>query len=340
MLDSDLIAYSFTNRRFYCRALEQVDYGHYLWQQNISVMSIHWDTLFSNLRKRIPDNIYKNNAKVASVELNDHAPNKITLECGTTYNADLVVFADGTHSLGRRLISNNEPLIYCDYVAWRGVISFDLIPMPAQVSHSLSYYCFDKGHLLTYPVHHAGVKKLNWVLYEKISLDHLESLGTANPLNCSATSHLHQLAEAKLPKEIAQIITKTANPFMQKIFDVCTKKLTHKNSLLLGDAGIVLRPHVGSGASLALQDALDLSTRLTNCSVPQALSQWEESRFAERTAAYQLSQRMAHALVFNPTVWQEMTELTMAQWWEQIILTNSWYTTNLENSSFTPQEQM
>jgi 2-polyprenyl-6-methoxyphenol hydroxylase-like FAD-dependent oxidoreductase len=49
---------------------------------------------------------------------------------------------------------------------------------------------------------------------------------------------------------------------MQKIVDVGVERLVAKGALLFGDASVVLRPHVGSGASLAIQDALNLREQL------------------------------------------------------------------------------
>ncbi|MGL6028911.1 MAG: monooxygenase, partial [Legionella sp.] len=106
----------------------------------------------------------------------------------------------------------------------------------------------------------------------------------------------------------------------------CPDKLTNKNSLLLGDAGIVLRPHVGNGASLALQDALNLCELLCNENLTQALPKWEQATLINRFSMYELSRRMADALVLNPTLWQEMNEETMAHWWQDIIRNDQWYT--------------
>lgn len=328
MLDFDIVAYSLTNRKFYCHSSKNTDYGYCLWQQNIETVSLHWDTLFSNLRKRLPDALYKNNVKVNRVEFNDYSPNQIILEGGAIHQADLVVFADGANSLGRQIISKNKSLAYCGYVAWRGVINVNQIPSQVFLPDGIPYYCFDTGHLLTYPVYQNGTKKLNWVFYEQLSLANLDALETSNQHNLSATAtqHLHQLAKSKLPKAIAQIIIDTHQPFMQKIVDVCPDKLIYKNSLLLGDAGIVLRPHVGSGASLALQDALNLCELLCNESMTHALSKWEQSTLINRYSMYELSRRMADALVLNPTLWQEMNEATMAHWWQDIIRNDQWYT--------------
>lgn len=98
----------------------------------------------------------------------------------------------------------------------------------------------------------------------------------------------------------------------------------------MGDASFILRPHVGNGASLAIQDALHLSKLLTEYDdFQQALNLWEKESLPKRISMYELSKRMADALVLNPVDWHQMNESSMAKWWDQIILGEAWYTTNL-----------
>lgn len=336
MIDQDIVTYPSSSRSFYCQHPSKPDYGHCIWHQDMSIVGVHWDTLFNNLRKRVPETLYKNGSFIIDVQINDNCTSQVTLESGETQDFDMVIFADGYHSLGRSIISVNSHLEYSGYVAWRGLIDFDLIKDKAPFINNIPYYCFNNGHLLAYPVHHDDTKKLNWVLYEQLEEEDLERLGNTTQLEFSelATKHLHQLALAKLPKAMAQLIIDTKAPFMQKIVDVSVERLVHKNSLLVGDASIVLRPHVGNGASLALQDALCLSEQLkTHEDFQQALAQWEKHTLPNRLSTYALSKRMANALVLNPVMWQGMDELKMKSWWEQIILGDKWYTTPPQNTA-------
>ncbi|MCW8469643.1 FAD-dependent monooxygenase [Fluoribacter gormanii] len=330
LIDQDTLSHTCTARSFYCQADNEPVYGKLLWQQGISMTSLHWDTLFSNLRKRIPDPIYLQGVKVIDVQLNNEGPGQITLESGKTLQFDLIVFADGVQSLGRQLISNVQPE-YSGYVAWRGTLEFERIQNKTLFNEQGLYYCFNKGHLLTYPVYHHQKNKLNWVFYEKIALEDLENLGPTSFIDFSvkAKEHLYQLAHDKLPQAVAQIILDTQSPFMQKIVDVCAHRLVTHGALLLGDASTVLRPHVGNGASLAIQDALSLSEHLWKYDdFQQAIKEWEKDALPKRVAMYDLSKRMADALVLHPVEWQEMNESKMQDWWEQIILGEKWYTTS------------
>lgn len=336
LIDQETLGYSSSTRSFYCQLPRKPDYGHCLWHQNISIVSLHWDTLFFNLRKRIPNKIYKNEYTIVDVKLIDGEPSQIILESGETQEFDLIIFADGSQSMGRKFISGSSKLTYSGYVAWRGTLDFDLIKDKSPFINNIPYYCFNNGHLLAYPVSHDDIKKLNWVFYEKLTLDNLDSLGQTTQIDFSeaATTHLHQLANSKLPKAIAQIIINTKSPFMQKIVDTSVEKLVSKNALLLGDASVVLRPHVGSGASLAIQDALNLKEQLDIYDdISQAIAQWEKCTLPNRLSIYDLSKRMGDALVLNPALWQDMDESKMDTWWEQIILGEKWYTTHKQLST-------
>lgn len=218
---------------------------------------------------------------------------------------------------------------YSGYVAWRGTLEFEKIKNNTLFNDQGLYYCYNKGHLLTYPVYHHQTNKLNWVFYEKIAIADLEGLGPTSLIDFSAKAkeHLHQLALNQLPKVAAQIILDTSSPFMQKIVDVCVNRLVVPGALLLGDASAVLRPHVGNGASLAIQDALSLSEHLKKGdNVQQAIEAWEKDSLPKRLAMYDLSKRMADALVLHPVEWHEMNEEKMSAWWEQIIREETWYT--------------
>lgn len=333
LIDQDTLAHTLTKRSFYCKTANEPVHGKFLWQQEISMASLHWDTLFINFRKRIPDSIYRQGVKVIAVQLDEQA-GQITLASGETQRFDLIVFADGVQSIGRTLIANTLPE-YSGYVAWRGTVEFERIKNKNLFNDQALYYCFDKGHLLTYPVYHHQTNKLNWVFYEKLTHKDLENLGstTINDFSMQAKQHLHQLARDQLPEIAAQVIFDTPSPFMQKIVDVSVNRFITQGALLLGDASAVLRPHVGNGASLAIQDALSLSEHLKQYDdFQQAISAWEKESLPKRLGIYELSKRMADALVLHPVPWQEMNEAQMNVWWEQIIIGEKWYTTSTQKA--------
>jgi flavin-dependent dehydrogenase len=45
LIDKETTAYSASARSFYCQLPSKPDYGHCIWHQEISIASLHWDTL-------------------------------------------------------------------------------------------------------------------------------------------------------------------------------------------------------------------------------------------------------------------------------------------------------
>ena len=125
-----------------------------------------------------------------------------------------------------------------------------------------------------------------------------------------------------MPKEYggAALGIREASIFMQKISDVSVRCTAKHGAVLLGDASIVLRPHVGNGASMAISDALTLSHQLlNNDNIKTAITQWQENQLPERVKMYELSKRMGNNLVLNNCSWQKTTTLKMDAWWADII---------------------
>jgi 2,6-dihydroxypyridine 3-monooxygenase len=68
--------------------------------------------------------------------------------------ADLVVFADGINSVGRRLLAPEAEPHYAGYVAWRGTVDeLHVEPRPSRRSPTRSpTTCLPAGHFITYPI--------------------------------------------------------------------------------------------------------------------------------------------------------------------------------------------
>jgi hypothetical protein len=96
------------------------------------------------------------------------------------------------------------------------------------------------------------------------------------------------LAASALPSGVAEMVTKTAQPFVTKIYDVAsTKALFFGNKLfLVGDALIPLRPNVGMSTQAAAHDCNMLERVIEGAITPP---QWEKSvmkwRHAQRRFA-------------------------------------------------------
>jgi len=66
---------------------------------------------------------------------------------GRVARADLVVFADGINSFGRRLLAPRAEPHYAGYVAWRGTVGEDQVAPDAfnAVADAITYHTFPRG---------------------------------------------------------------------------------------------------------------------------------------------------------------------------------------------------
>ncbi len=90
---------------------------------------------------------------------------------------------------------------------------------------------------------------------------------------------MRQAARDLLAPQFAEIVEKTALPFLQPIFDLVSPTLAVNRIALLGDAAFVARPHVGMGVSKAGEDALALADCIAaDGATTQALQRYDALR--------------------------------------------------------------
>ncbi len=94
----------------------------------------------------------------------------------------------------------------------------------------------------------------------------------------------------------------------------------HGRVMLIGDAGTVTRPHTGSGATKALQDALCLA-RLgqEHDEWPDLLAAYDAERTAAGVSLVRLGRRLGRDLVEHTPDWGTMTAADFDAWTRQTL---------------------
>jgi 2,6-dihydroxypyridine 3-monooxygenase len=231
----------------------------------------------------------------------------LSLTDGRTLTADLVVCADGTRSTARRILVPQAQPRYAGYLAWRGTIASDELSgrTASILRDAVTYRILPHGHLLTYPIPGPdGSVLCNWLWYRNVAQgEHLTDLLTDRhgsraeltvPPGSVQTRHveqLHSAAGTELPAPLAEVVQRSADPFIQVIVDLEVPRMSFGRACLIGDAAFVLRPHIAAGTAKAADDAWQLGEALLDTTprhVRLRLKDWEAQQL---TAARRSMQR-------------------------------------------------
>jgi 2,6-dihydroxypyridine 3-monooxygenase len=244
----------------------------------------------------------------------------LSLTNGRTLTADLVVCADGIRSTGRRIMVPEAAPRYAGYMAWRGTIDRELLSgrTASTLRDAITYRILPRGHLLTYPIPGPeGSVLCNWLWYRNVAQGkHFTDLLT-DRYGCTAeltvppgsvqTRHLAEVrsaADAELPAPLAELVRRSAEPFIQVIVDVEVPRMAFGRTCLIGDAAFTLRPHIGVGTAKAADDAWQLGNallRATRRDVPVRLKAWEAHQLRVARRAMQRTRAAGRMLQMEGT---------------------------------------
>lgn len=340
VIDVDFPHLTGTAMPFIIRTPEHQRLGYSPWQMPMNLEVFHWSTLWNNLRTRVPDEIYHQGHEAVHAEPSGTDSVTLHFKDGTSKDFDLVIFADGYQSLGRRLLFPEVELKYRGYMLWRGLLPeaemADSTPLGSNVPR-LSYPNLP-GNLVVYFVPNRdgatdiGLRIFNWAAYIPIPEDELPAFmvdqdgtalsGTIPPgkVRHDEEDRLKQLMRYNLPTYYADIITKTQNTYVQLIY---TSHLPayHKGRIcLIGDAGIVTQPFTGSGVFKGYNNIKDLLYAFANSpTVEDALEQWgkEQVRMGERLLL--LGEQMEQAFIWNSLDLATADAAATSAWWKAAV---------------------
>jgi len=248
-------------------------------QRTLPQLLTSWSRLYALLCEALPAGCALPGRAVQHVAQNADG---VSVQCasGERLQADLLIASDGIRSAVRAQLAPEVQPQYAGYIAWRGVCDEALLSR--HTLHSV-FEQFGFGlpageQLIGYPVAGSGnataqgQRRYNFVWYRAAD-EHgaLRALltdadGVHHALNIPPhkvswrqIAAMREAARALLAPQFAEIIEKTALPFVQPIHDVCSTRLAFGRVALMGDAAFVARPHVGMGVTKAAEDALALA---------------------------------------------------------------------------------
>lgn len=326
--------------RIFIKYNEKNDDEHELLVKPFLASAVHWGNLYINLAKRVSDKNIHYNSKVKSVSQTEDKKLLLKLENNEEHVYDFVIFADGYHSIGRKFLYPDFKTNYTGYIAWRGILFRIDDETTKRLKNNVPFYLYEKGHLLLYSIPLAQTKdpeneySINWLIYEKIDKNHPLYKDDKHAANIPADAmkeeyikYLHQLANKYFPKFPREIIFQTEKPFTQAIFDAHVPHYYLDNIALIGDASILVRPHVGAGSTKAIQDALSLHKYLEKYDdIDKAMKEWSKERQQEGQDLLVLCRDLGDFLVSNVPDLKTIDTNQIERSWKEIVKGHeNWY---------------
>ncbi|MEU4576006.1 FAD-dependent monooxygenase [Nonomuraea sp. NPDC023979] len=275
--------------------------------------STAWHLINRALLERLPESWLHLGRRVQDLTVDNDGRAQLQIADADPVNADLVVFADGRRSTGRRLLDPERNLSYSGYVAWRG-------QAPSTSPDLLDYTRIEPpgAGLHLFPVmQRDGSVVTDWTFYLNHSDEEFRDLLGADPtrrtyvlphqITTQARRHVTSQAQHLLPRPAAEVIEATPTWSAAPIVDIAPpERMVYPigrsaHAVLLGDALAPVRPNTARGANNGIEQAASLTAVLVQhlrygADLPVALEGWQRRSLPQVHTALELGPKLGAAL--------------------------------------------
>jgi 2,6-dihydroxypyridine 3-monooxygenase len=250
-----------------------------------------WTLAHDALVQRLAADTLHTGARLVGLEPGGDGRAVLHFEGGVRATADLVAFADGRKSTGRKLLDPDRPLRYAGYVAHRG----QLDDCPPELRDFWRYEPAGTQFTL-FPIRRPdGGIGTDWTFYLNASTQQFRAHFGADPttrtfvlpqhVSADARAYVDAMAAKLLTPNAADLVHRTTRRMAVPILDIAPPTqmvypIGSSRAVLLGDALAPVRPHTARGANNGIDQAAGLVTALTEhrrdqVALDVALNAWE-----------------------------------------------------------------
>ena len=212
---------------------------------------------------------------------------RLTFANGAVHDADVVIGADGIHSIVQREIGLATRPTSEGIMAYRGLVQSQRLSWAAEL-RGLNMWTGAGRSLICFPVSQGRL--INVVAFVPSSRDMEETWFAPGDVKALASEYIGWDAR------VQDIIAALDHTFRWGIYDRPPLPYWSKGCVtLLGDAAHPMVPHFGQGAGQAIEDGFALAILLESAKhdeIPARLKTYEDLRF-ERTSRVQAASRQA-----------------------------------------------
>lgn len=244
---------------------------------------MHRADLLNVLANELPTSSIRTDHRCIGFE-QDETVARLRFANGATADPDVVIAADGIHSVLQSHVVAPQPPEYSGVRAYRGLVAREKLPQWRNGAHQV--WMGDGKDFMVFPVR--GGSLLNYVGFVPTATATVESWSAPGDRDELAASF-----QGWDPRVVA-LLEKIETCFWWGLYDRRPlARWTNGRLALLGDAAHPMLPHLGQGANQAIEDGVALAVLLQDrdiSEVPELLKRYEQLRRA-RTDVVQAEAR-------------------------------------------------
>jgi salicylate hydroxylase len=241
-------------------------------------LSVHRADLLEVLATALKTTQFRFNARCVGVESNEQSA-IVGFADGSSIEADVVVGADGIHSVVRTALFGADAPHFTGCVCWRGMVPAEAVPAEIDTKNG-AMWLGPHGHVVHYPVRRGEL--LNIVAH--IDSDAWTEESWTRQCDVSEVIETY----ANWNPVLARLYPRSEQWYKWALYD--RDPLEHwvkGRATLLGDSAHAMLPYLGTGAGMAIEDAVVLGAAVARepDDLCAALATYEQLRVPRTKAA-------------------------------------------------------